>query len=303
MKLSLDQSRAISELAQALYPFLPGSPHPYADQATSFEGVAERVGVGRHWHGGSKQPAIADLFAGTLEHNPNLFCGLIVEIVRGGFKYRANRDPITREELDHINGLIARVGFKIPELVDATFLRGLPSAASDTVNDADVNAAAARLSTSLLELSRLEPQPRGFAFEKFLNELFRVYRLLPRASFKLTGEQIDGSFELDGFTYLLEAKWQNAPLGQQELLVLSGKVGGKAEWSRGLLVSVSGFTRDGLEAYERGKRANIICMDGLDLNDVLTMHVDLRAAIQRKARRAAETNEAFVRTRDLFELR
>jgi uncharacterized protein YjbI with pentapeptide repeats len=30
----------------------------------------------------------------------------------------------------------------------------------------------------------------------------------PRGSFRLIGEQIDGSFHLEGETYLLEAKWQ-----------------------------------------------------------------------------------------------
>ncbi len=223
--------------------------------------------------------------------------------MRGGFKYRAKRDPITREEMERINSLVARIGYKIPELVDPKFLHGLPSESNEMVDDTDIARRVDQLASALLELSKLEPTTRGFAFERFLSQLFETYHLTPRGAFRLVGEQIDGSFEIEGLTYLLEAKWQNAPLGQEALLVLSGKIGGKAEWSRGLLVSVSGFSRDGLEAYQRGKRANIVCMDGLDLNDLLTSRLDLATVIQRKARRAAETNEAYVPIRELFMLR
>jgi hypothetical protein len=123
---------------------------------------------------------------------------------------------------------------------------------------------------------------------------------VPRGSFRLTGEQIDGSFHLKNEFYLLEAKWQDAPVGLAELLTFDGKVGGKAHWSRGLFVSYSGFTDDGLQAFAQGRRTNIICMDGLDLSHVLSGRIDFVEAIERKARRAAETNRAFVPIRDLF---
>ncbi|HEV2697155.1 MAG TPA: hypothetical protein VGU90_04115, partial [Terriglobales bacterium] len=49
----------------------------------------------------------------------------------------------------------------------------------------------------------------GLALEKLLNELFNVFELRPRQPFRVVGEQIDGSFELDGQVYLLESKWEN----------------------------------------------------------------------------------------------
>ena len=64
-----------------------------------------------------------------------------------------------------------------------------------------------RLKAQLIEVSNLEPQARGYAFERFLRDLFDANGLSPRASFRLVGEQIDGSFELSAETYLLEAKW------------------------------------------------------------------------------------------------
>jgi len=68
----------------------------------------------------------------------------------------------------------------------------------------------------------------------------------------LVGEQIDGSIEFEGNIYLIEAKWQNALVGNADLLVLHGKVGGKATWSRGIFISYSGFTKEGLEAFLKG---------------------------------------------------
>jgi hypothetical protein len=158
----------------------------------------------------------------------------------------------------------------------------------------------ARLQERFLEVSSLSPSTRGLAFEGFLNDLFKAYGLSPRMPFRLTGEQIDGSFELEHSTYLLEAKWEASRVGQEELLVFSGKVGGKSQWSRGLFISLSGYTTEGLEAFARGKPTNIICLEGLCLYHVLAGQLDLASVIQRKARRAAETNDAFVPVRDLF---
>ncbi len=152
----------------------------------------------------------------------------------------------------------------------------------------------------LLKLATLKSQERGYAFEGFLSELFALYKLVPRGAFRLVGEQIDGSFHLKNEFYLLEAKWQDPRVGVAELLTFNGKVEGKAQWSRGLFVSYSGFSEDGLHAFAQGRRTSIICMDGLDLSHVLSGRIDFVEVIERKARRAAETNRAFVPVRDLF---
>jgi hypothetical protein len=152
----------------------------------------------------------------------------------------------------------------------------------------------------LHSLSKVAPQARGFAFERLLNDVFEVYGLAPRGSFRLVGEQIDGSFQVGRDVYLVEAKWQNERTAQADLLVFSGKVEGKAQWSRGVFISYLGFSEDGLMAFALGKRTSITCVDGFDLSCVLTGRVDLADVIGRKVRRAAETNRAFVPVRELF---
>jgi hypothetical protein len=161
-------------------------------------------------------------------------------------------------------------------------------------------AAVGRLRDSWMGLHTMPPQQRGFAFERFLNDLFELFQLAPRRSFRLVGEQIDGSFQLGQDVYLVEARWQNEPTGQSDLLSFSGKVEGKAQWSRGVFISYSGFSQDGLEALARGKSTRIVCMDGFDLHCVLTHGLNLGEVIAAKVRRAGETNDAFISVRDLF---
>jgi len=154
------------------------------------------------------------------------------------------------------------------------------------------------LKSELVELNNLAPLQRGFAFERFLKNLFDANGLSARSSFRLVGEQIDGSFELSSETYLLEAKWQGAPIGAADLRSFNAKVEDKAAWSRGLFVSHSGFSDEGLEAFGRGKR--VICVDGLDLYEILEKRLALPEVLRKKVRRVAETGHPFVRVRELF---
>jgi hypothetical protein len=180
MTLSLQESQAIIEMAETLYSFLPGSPHPYAPPSISFIGVAQQLGLSKYWIGGSKKPAITHLLQQTFDFQRNMFCNLIVEIVRTGMAYRNNKnDPIQREEILKLNEQIKRVGFKIPELWDPSFLDSLfrstiqEEAQAKPTNQELVG----KLKNDLLKLTEMAPQPRGFAFEKLLNELFAYYNL------------------------------------------------------------------------------------------------------------------------------
>lgn len=154
------------------------------------------------------------------------------------------------------------------------------------------------LKNQLVKLTNLKPIPRGFAFEKFLKEMFEASGLSPRAGFRLDGEQIDGSFILQNETYLLEAKWQNKKCGAGDLHIFEGKVNEKASWARGLFISHSGFTEEGLRAFRRNKK--IICMDGLDLYEILRMNFSLEKILTDKVRFAAETGRPYVSFRELY---
>ena len=175
---------------------------------------------------------------------------------------------------------------------------GAPAPARQPIGSLVGSAAFTQLRADLLGLSSLEPNPRGFAFEKFLKGLFDTFGLKARDAFRLRGEQIDGSFILSTETYLLEAKWQNLVSGAAELHTFHGKIDQKAAWSRGLFISYTGFSEDGLHAFGRGKK--VICMDGHDIYDALHRELPINHVLDQKVRRAAETGLAFTRVRDLF---
>ncbi|RWO88374.1 hypothetical protein [Mesorhizobium sp.] len=210
MSISMKEATAVSAIADLLYDFLPGS----GNSRTAFPLAANEVGVGEFWQQGSKLPSLVQLLTATLEHRRNRFCPLINAIVRQSLTWRRGRgEPLMREEIEQLNTLLRGGSFRIPELTDDSFLNMLPvrnpAPVQKPIAGKPTAAQVSLLSQQLLEVSKLAPQPRGYAFEKFLHDLFAAYNLAPRGSFRLTGEQIDGSFALEGETYLLEAKWQN----------------------------------------------------------------------------------------------
>ncbi len=297
--LSFREAQAVEDLTDLLYDFLPGS----GNARTAFPIAATQADVGDLWIPGSKRPAIVALLTATLEQRRSEFTKLILAIVRQAMTYRRGKsNPLTRDEIDRLNGLLPLVQFKIPELLDPSFLSsfGQPKVTETPLQPKVLSVAKAQeLAELLMEITKLDPQPRGLRFEGFLTELFAGFGLAPRGAFRLVGEQIDGSFTLHGQTYLVEAKWQAPKIGFADLMTFSGKVAGKASWSRGLFVSNSGFTLDGLQAFGRGRQTNVICADGLDLYEVLSRSVSLIDVLEEKARRAAETNSAYVPFRDL----
>lgn len=296
MPISLKETLAIEDMAQLLYDFLPAKPHPYGDQKVSFEACSISCGIGKFYPGGSKKPAISGLLTNTLEHARGSFCKLMFTIIQTGIGYRSRKgNPISREEIEALNDKIKDVGFKIPALWNPEFLRSLPSSkpAPEPVTSETDQEKIDKLKAEFIGLESMDPHQRGYAFQDFLGRLFNAFGLNPKKSFRITGEEIDGSFEIGNDTYLLEAKWQAKQTSQADLLVFSGKVGGKAAWSRGLFISYAGFTTDGLEAFKVGKATNMIGMDSIDIYFILDGQMSFRKAITEKARVAAETNSFF----------
>ena len=74
--------------------------------------------------------------------------------------------------------IIERLGGKPPE-------PAVPTAAHRELRvDAAVTSA---LAARLVDVSTMDPQPRGYAFEKFLKDVFDAYGMSARASFRLSG--------------------------------------------------------------------------------------------------------------------
>ncbi len=136
-------------------------------------------------------------------------------------------------------------------------------------------------------------QSRGFELERVMYELFELFDLDPKASFKNLGEQLDGAFSLDGTEYLFEAKWQKELVNKADLAAFSDKVKSKLENTLGVFLSINGFSADGVAAHQAGGAA-ILLMDGGDLMAVFEERIDFTSLLLRKKRHAAQTGNIYL---------
>lgn len=171
---------------------------------------------------------------------------------------------------------------------------------------------AERLGKSKALLSRLEDSKRryislgtsanhhsrGIELEKVLYDIFELFDLDPRASFKVTGEQIDGAFSLEGTDYLLEAKWQQQVVSRAEMDAFRCKVERKLDNTLGLFLAINGFSRDGVDIHSSG-RPLFLAMTGADLMAVLEGRIDLRSLMHRKKRHAAHSGCILLEVHEL----
>lgn len=134
---------------------------------------------------------------------------------------------------------------------------------------------------------------RGFDLEKLMYDLFELFDLDPKASFRNTGEQIDGAFALEGTDYLFEAKWEKDPIGVAKLDGFSAKVQRKLDNTLGAFLSINGYSPDAISQHSSG-RASIILLDGADLMAVLEERIDFVSLLLRKKRHAAQTGEIYL---------
>lgn len=207
---------------------------------------------------------------------------------REAFRERTGHAETINDAHGRLQALIARLEGRSPFVA--------PTTATEASRVADP-ARIVRLKDELTALTKRAPQARGYAFERLLKDLLDAFGLSARGSFRLVGEQVDGSFELDGETYLIEAKWQDGLTGAADLHVFHGKLEQKAVWARGVFISYAGFSEDGLAAF--GRRKQLVCMDGLDIFEALDRGIGLDRVLRAKVRRAGETGAPFVRLRDL----
>lgn len=311
MSSSLHESKAAADLARLFYDFLPGSGGRSWRGHVTFETVATHAGVGDFWSGGSKEPALARLLEQTLKHRRNRFEELVLAIVSEGIKYRRSKGNDVREsEILAVNRIIKALGFKFPDPWDPTFLASLER---DLALQPEEPATVARyeptplgMIQSELPILRMEfyhlatasnRQTAGIALEKLLNRLFQIFDLNPGKAFRVTGEQIDGTFNLDHETYLLEAKWEAKPVCEAPLLTFRGKVEGKSVFTRGLFLSINGFTPDAIAAITRGKQPTFILADGADLSPVFEQAIRFDDLLRLKVNNLAATGEMLTRAK------
>lgn len=146
----------------------------------------------------------------------------------------------------------------------------------------------------LLKLLKIDSaQARGFAFERFLKCYFEDSGLDPRGSFKIEGEQIDGSFILHNEIYLLEAKWTSKKIDKGDLVEFNEKVSSKSNFTRGLYISYSGYSEEALNTFDKGRKISIVLMTVEELYDSIDCKRKFQEIVWEKFRALAEEGEFF----------
>ncbi len=184
---------------------------------------------------------------------------------------------------------------KHEELVSeqAKFEEDRAKAAAKAADDRALAQKLDQLKAKFYELhAATNPQQRGRDFELWLNELFMAFDLLPRRSFVLQGEQIDGAFTHSTDNYIVEARWWKKPVERSDLAVFETKVRGKGKNALGLFVSVNGFTSGALAAYSSS--TPFVVMDGSHLLAVLEQRIALDDLLDRMKRHMDETGQCYM---------
>jgi len=137
-------------------------------------------------------------------------------------------------------------------------------------------------------------QKSGYELEDILKELFALSEIDYKKSYKTETQQIDGHFKLDGFNYLVEAKWRKDMPNENDIGGFQRKVNTKLDSTRGLFLSINGF-RDEVISQFNGHGANVILMTGEDLNHILEGRIGLNDALHFKIEKASQYGTVCVK--------
>ncbi len=121
------------------------------------------------------------------------------------------------------------------------------------------------LNTALLAIESISsPQAKGYAFEKYLNNLFKAFNLDPHASYRTGYDQIDGSFVLEGNTVLIEAKYRTNAIPKDDLILFSRKIETKSHFPKGLFITYSPVDSKAIDFFtDRSARIIVLTVEEL----------------------------------------
>jgi len=145
---------------------------------------------------------------------------------------------------------------------------------------------------AIIKPTRAEAQQRGYEFEAIIEYLLRDFEV--QLSYRVPGEQIDGSFFHWGQTFLVEAKWQRPKIEASEIYAFKGKLDGKFHTTSGVFFSMSGYSDDTTDALRFGKEINILLFDGSDIDAIIEDDVPFIDILKYKLRQAGNTGNPNV---------
>ncbi len=136
------------------------------------------------------------------------------------------------------------------------------------------------------------PHSRGRNLEILMKELLEIEGLVPKHSIKRTGEEVDITFEVNGQTYFLEARWKKEKSDSKEVRDFVGKCEHIHVDARGVFLSIVGFTVGAAEVPRKGE-SRIILIDGTHIMNVLNGATAFGEMLSQMVRKACETTKMY----------
>jgi hypothetical protein len=137
-------------------------------------------------------------------------------------------------------------------------------------------------------------QTRGYLLESFLNDFFEFEKLDPRKSFRLKSEQIDGSISWRNKTCFVEAKWVKEPVTGADFGAFNYKIEGKTVDTRGLYISVNGYSQAAIQGMNAKGALKFVCIDGAHIMRAVSTNDGLQSILNKVWRHADETGESYL---------
>jgi len=144
-------------------------------------------------------------------------------------------------------------------------------------------------------------QHRGYLLQDLLPRLFDCFGLPVARSFTRNdgGEQIDGAFRFDGWTYIVECRWRERVADIRDLDGLKGQISRSGRQTMGVFLSVMGWSPNVVGLLKQNPDKAILLFDGFDLRTVLSGDVDLLTLLRKKVDGLNLRGEPFVSAANL----
>lgn len=121
------------------------------------------------------------------------------------------------------------------------------------------------LSRKYRELRMLEggitPADRGRVFNGFVADVLRAHGITAMDNIRRPHGEIDVAFTLNGTRFLLEAKWEKAKSDGGQLAKLDQRLRESLAGTRGVFLSMTGFTPDAVIGRSTGQQIAIVMID------------------------------------------
>lgn len=198
-----------------------------------------------------------------------------LEISRNFVRILIEQKTFVPQDEKHRIEVAERAALKLKDIIaqqekEREYKESIKRKAREAKKD-DYHAQLLTLRESFIEAANKTPQEKGYEIEKIFTELMRLSQISVEEPFRIKGEQIDGGIKYDGHYYLIELKWTEAKADPKEIGSFFYKVEGKLE-ARGIMISMNGYTDGVLESLPRGKKLQIVLLDGNHIANVIFGH-------------------------------